>query len=90
MIVNGKEFNVDDLVNEQKNVFLKKRSNGLLLSDEDIDILKRNGLNYLDYSNIKSLLFAIEEILNEDSDIVDLEELSLRLGEYNYYNYTNK
>ena len=90
MIVNGKEFNVDDLVNEQKNVFLKKRSNGLLLSDEDIDILKRNGLNYLDYSNIKSLLFAIEEILNEDSDLVDLEELSLRLGEYNYYNYTNK
>lgn len=90
MIVNGKEFNVDDLVNEQKNVFLKKRSNGLLLSDEDIDILKRNGLNYLDYSNIKFLLFAIEEILNEDSDIVDLEELSLRLGEYNYYNYTNK
>lgn len=90
MIVNGKEFNIDDLVNEQKNVFLKKRSNGLLLSDEDIDILKRNGLNYLDYSNIKSLLFAIEEILNEDSDLVDLEELSLRLGEYNYYNYTNK
>lgn len=90
MIVNGKELDVNKLVGEQETSFLKKRENGLLLSDEDIVILKRNGINYLEYNNLKSLLFAIEEILREDSDLIDLEELSIKLGEYNYYNYTNK
>lgn len=90
MIVNGKELDVNKLVGEQETSFLKKRENGLLLSDEDIIILKRNGINYLEYNNLKSLLFAIEEILREDSDLIDLEELSIKLGEYNYYNYTNK
>ena len=90
MIVNGKELDINKLVSEQQTSFLKKRENGLLLSDEDINILKRNGINYLEYNNLKSLLFAIEEILREDSDLVDLEELSIKLGEYNYYNYTNK
>ena len=90
MIVNGKEFDISKLVDKQKTSFLKRRENGLLLSDEDIFILKRNGLNYLDYGDLKSLLFAIENLLNEDSDLVELEELSIKLGEYNYYNYTNK
>ena len=69
--------------------FLKKRQNGLLLSDEDIEVLKRNDINYLDYTSLKSLIFAIEEILNTE-DIPELEELNKKLGEYNYYNYTNK
>lgn len=89
MIVNGKEYDVNKLVSEQETSFLKKRDNGLMLSDEDIDILKRNGINYLDYSDIKSLLFAITEVLDE-CDEASLEELSIKLGEYNYYNYTNK
>lgn len=89
MKINDKELDIIELVKEQKHSFLKQRENGLLLSDEDIAILKRNGINYLDYHNIKSLLFAIEEVLNEE-EVSDLEELSIKLGEYNYYNYTNK
>lgn len=90
MLVNGKEFDVNELVKEVEPSFLKRRNNGLLLSDNDILILQRNGLNYLDYHDLKSLLFAIEEVLKEDCDLTDLEELSIKLGEYNYYNYTNK
>ena len=90
MIVKGNEYDIDKLVKSQETSFLKRRENGLLLSDEDILILKRNGLNYLEYNNLKSLLFAIEEILVEDSDLIELEQLSMKLGEYNYYNYTNK
>ena len=89
MIVNGKEYNVDKLVSEQETSFLKRRENGMLLSDEDISILERHGINYLEYANLKSLLFAISSVLEDDEDIL-LEELSIKLGEYNYYNYTNK
>ena len=69
--------------------FLKRRENGLMLSDEDVNILKRNGINYLDYSSLASLIFAIEEALM-DLDNDELEDLNKKLGEYNYYNYTNK
>lgn len=89
MIVNNKEYNIDELIKEQKTDFLVRRENGLMLSDNDIEILKRNEINYLEFNNIKSLLFRIEECLNEEEN-EELEELSLRLGEVSYYNYTNK
>lgn len=89
MVINNEEVDIDKLLEEQKTSFLKRRENGLMLSDDDIAILKRNGLNYQDYNNLKSLLFAIESLLDENED-EELEELSIRIGECNYYNYTNK
>jgi len=89
MIVNGKDYDIKKLVSEQETSFLKRRENGMMLSDEDVNILKRNGINYLEYSDIKSLLFAISSVLEENEE-VELEELSIKLGEYNYYNYKNK
>ena len=79
----------DDEIMGCEKSFLKRRSNGLMLSDNDIDILKRNNIDYLAYSNLSSLVFAIEEALCEEENL-ELEELNTRLGEYNYYNYTNK
>lgn len=79
----------DDEIMAQDASFLKRRSNGLMLSEEDILVLKRNGLNYLDYHNLEELIFAISKCLEEiEND--ELEELNIKLGEYNYYNYTNK
>ena len=69
--------------------FLKRRENGLMLSDIDIDILKRNNINYLEFSTLEALIFKIEEALEEEEND-ELEELNMKLGEYNYYNYTNK
>ena len=69
--------------------FLKRRKNGLMLSDNDIDILKRNGINYLEYNNLSELIFAICEALDEEASD-ELESLNMKLGEYNYYYYTNK
>lgn len=84
------EYNLnDDEIMGSEKTFLKRRSNGLMLSDEDVDILKRNGINYLEYSNLESLIFAISEMLEEDEND-ELELLNMKLGEYNYYNYTNK
>ena len=81
-------LNDDEIMGNEK-TFLKRRENGLMLSDNDIEVLKRNNINYLEYSNLSSLIFAIEETLNYEEDD-ELEELNKKLGEYNYYNYTNK
>lgn len=84
------EYNLlDDEIMGNEKTFLKRRSNGLMLSDNDITILENNGINYLDYHNLEELIFAISEVL-DDVDNTDLEELNIKLGEYNYYNYTNK
>ena len=81
-------LNNDEIMGNEKS-FLKLRSNGMMLSDNDIDILNRNGINYLDYKNLSELLFRITEVINENGN-EELDNLSIKLGEYNYYNYTNK
>ena len=84
------EYNLsDDEIMGNEKSFLKRRSNGLMLSDNDIEILERNGLNYLEYSNLESLIFAISLLLDEEEND-ELDKLNSKLGEYNYYNYTNK
>ena len=82
------KLNDDEIMGTEKS-FMKRRENGLMLSDEDIEILKRNDINYLDYSSLEALIFKIQESLEEIEDD-ELENLNMKLGEYNYYNYTNK
>lgn len=88
MIINDKEINIEDI--NIKEDFLKKRSNGLLLKDSWIEVLNKYGIDYSKHASLNSLLFEIEEILNYESDLEDLEEVSNEIAEMNYYNYTNK
>lgn len=72
---------------------LKQRKNGLLLSDEQIEILRRHNINYENYNNLSSLIFKIEEYIEEVGnymEITDIDELSKQLSEQNYYQNTNK
>ena len=92
MEINGKNIDINKLT---KNVYndksmIKMRGNGIYLSDNQIEVLKRYDIDYKKYSSLNSLIFEIEEILNNDVDIADLEEISSRLSELNYYNNTNK
>lgn len=92
MIVNGKVLNIDKLTKEvydDKNM-LKMRGNGIYLSYNDVQTLKKYNINYEKYSSLNSLIFEIEEILNEEVDADDLEQISSKLSELNYYNNTNK
>ena len=92
MIVNGKVLNIDKLTKEvydDKNM-IKMRGNGIYLSDNDVQTLKKYNINYEKYSSLNSLIFEIEEILNEEVDADDLEQISSKLSELNYYNNTNK
>ncbi len=92
MKINGYEVNIDDLVNELHidHDFYMKRDNGLTLKDSQIEVLNRYRIHYQNYSNLSSLIFAIEECLNEYDEAFDLEEVSKELSEFHYYNETNK
>ena len=84
--------NINKLVDEvySDKTMMKQRGNGIYLSDNDIEVLNRYNINYLNYSSLNSLIFNIEQILNEETDLNDLEEVSRKLSELNYYNNTNK
>ncbi len=76
----------------QKDSFHKLRTNGMYLSDAQIELLKRYDIDYRKYPNLKSLIFRIEEELNE-GDIADTEELDLlseELQTFSYYHDTHK
>lgn len=92
MKINGKEININNLINDINNDshMLKMRGNGIYLSDEEVNILRKYNINYESYNSLSRLIFDIEEVLNEESDLVDLDQISKRLAEMNYYNNTNK
>ena len=79
----------DDEIMGSERTFLKRRENGLMLSDKDIEILNNAHINYLNCHSLEELIFVISERLEEEND-ENLELLNMRLGEYNYYYYTNK
>ncbi len=92
MEVNGKKLDIDSLTKDVYNdkSMIQMRGNGIYLSDNQIEVLKRYDIDYKKYISLNSLIFEIEEILNEEVDASDLEEVSSRLSELNYYNNTNK
>ena len=72
-----------------KGLLLSRRENGLLLSDYQISILNRNGIDYKKYNNIRDLLFEIENYLDDDFDD-ELDLVSSQLSEFIYYTDTKK
>ena len=70
--------------------FLKQIKKDIYLTSKDISVLDKYEINYLSCSNMKELLFKIETILNNEETDFDLEDLSIKLSEYNYYYKTNK
>ena len=92
MIINNKEVYIEELINDlniDKDMY-KKRENGLILKDSQIEILKRYNIDYEKHTTLESLIFEIEEVLTYEEADEDLEGLSAELAELNYYNYTNK
>lgn len=91
MKINDKELDVNKLIDDiydDKNM-IKMRGNGIYLSDNDVNVLNKYNINYKKYTSLSNLIFDIEEILNEEV-FDDLEEISKKLSEFNYYNNTNK
>lgn len=91
MKINEKEISVSEAINfaNYDNLLLKHINNGLILSDYQLDILKRNDFDINKYSNMHDLLFDIEEHLNEEFDS-ELDSVSSQLAEFIYYRDTKK
>ena len=89
MIVNGKEYNVDELVSNI-DVDMHILHNGIYLSKRQISVLESNGFDYKKYSNIKELIFDLDEYLNNEPDNIELENILDELSEFDYYHNVNK
>jgi len=62
---------------------------GLLLSDEQVEVLERYNINYSSCLSNTELLYKIDSVLNEVDDY-ELECVAQELAERNYYVNTNK
>ena len=91
MLINNSNITIDEAIkfSEYDKLLLNRRDNGFLLSDYQIMVLKRNGIDYKKYFNIKELLFDIENSLDDYFD-EELDLVSSQLSEFIYYNNTNK
>lgn len=94
MRINDTDINIEDLVADLKPIdLLRKHYNGnIYLSNNDAEILKKYGFSIDNYTNLSSLIFDIQDYLddNYDLELDDLEKLAILLSEMNYYQNTNK
>ncbi len=73
-----------------ENKFTKEVKKHIYLTEDDIKILEKYEISYQDVLNMKELIFRIEDIINNNFVFDDLENLLIKLTEYNYYFDTNK
>ena len=91
MIVNKKEIAIDEAIKvaNYEELLLKRRENGLLLSDYQISVLNRNGIDINKFINIRDLLFEIENCLDDYFDD-ELDLVGSQISEFIYYSDTKK
>ena len=91
MIINKNDISLKEAIDfsNYKELLLSRRENGLLLSDYQVTVLNRNGIDYKKYNNVRELLFEIENYLDDDFD-EELDLVSSQLSEFIYYTDTKK
>ncbi len=82
-LVNGLDFNTNHFTD---------CGNGLMLTNGEISVLKRFGINYLTCGSLKEILCRIDVVLKEedDDDLEDLDLVAASIAERDYYQNTNK
>ena len=91
MKVNNEEYNIDKLVSELdfKRNKLTKVNDKLILTNYQIDVLRRNDINIDDCSSLREIIYLAEEAYEDTLD-EELELILNELSERNYYENTNK
>ena len=81
---------IDDIINEtHEKMKLNKINDNLYLTNKEIEVLEKYDINY--NTSIDLLMYELDEILNESSgELIDLEEVSNSIAEFNYYHNVNK
>jgi len=80
--------NILNNINFEDNKLIKINNN-LYLTNNQIDILNRYGIEYQTSNNIRDLMLKIENIIDKE-DIEELELLLEKLAERQYYEETRK
>lgn len=81
---------IDDIISKtHSDLTLNKINDDLYLTNKHIEVLERYEIEYKNKS-INELIYEIEDILNDNSEYLDLEEVSINLAEFNYYHNTKK
>lgn len=82
-----------DIDEELKNINFDfhKKYNKIYLTDYQYNILKQYGFNVYKFRDLKELILAVDNYLNEiELPDSDLEGVLDELAEFDYYNNTNK
>ena len=88
MNINEQNVDIDDLVSEK--YMHKKIKNDIFLSDYQVEVLLKYGIDPNKTASMSEILYLIDEILEDDSDADDLENIGAEIQEFNYYHNTNK
>ncbi len=91
MKIKDNEISVEEAIKfaNHEELLLKYHKNDILLNEYQITVLKNNGFDYQKYTNIKDLLFDIEEYLNDEYDD-ELDLVGSQIAELIYYRDTKK
>lgn len=86
-----KEYDIERLVSEINfnDNFIGYNRNGVVLTNREIDVLKRNNIDYEKFTSVSELLYEIDDIIN-DIDDLELEDVASSISERNYYLNTRK
>ncbi len=88
MKINNQEVNLDDLVSER--YMHKEIKKGIYLSEYQLEVLNRYGIDPKKCSSIKEIIMLIDDILEDEEDADDLEQISKEISEFDYYANVNK
>ena len=87
------DYDIEKLVGEMDfhSNELQTVGKNLMLTNHEIEVLDRYKIEYQKCTNLKEVLFEIEDIMG-DMDIVDedLDLISQSISERDYYQNTNK
>lgn len=83
-------YDIENILNDiyfESNKLVK--CDNFMLTNKEIEVLKKYNIEYEKCINLKELIFYIEDILQEE-DLIDLEEIEKSISERDYYENTNK
>ena len=87
MLIDNNNIDLNDLFDQK--YMHKEVKKGIFLSEYQLEILNKDGIDIECVSSINDILYQIDEILEFD-DYEDLEIVANELVEFSYYANTNK
>ena len=81
------EVNIDDLYSSK--YMHKEIKKGIFLSEYQLEVLSRNGIDAYTCGSINDLMYMIDDILDETDD-EELDTVYNEISEFNYYSNINK